>query len=125
MALVAAGGGLLAALFQGEPLVSVEALSSGFARWCFPVFGLSLVIILICGLGRWIDESWLNLKLAKSDGKSSRIIGLLRTQFWAGIIVAAAVVVPVIGALAADFAPPQCIAAIWIPSVLQIGRAHV
>ena len=118
VALVAAGGGLLAALFQGEPLVSVEALSSGFARWCFPVFGLSLVIILICGLGRWIDESWLNLKLAKSDGKSSRIIGLLRTQFWAGIIVAAAVVVPVIGALAADFAPPQCIAAIWIPSVL-------
>ena len=54
------------------------------------------------GLLRWARESGLNQRLAIADNKSDKVVGALRRQKWAAILLGVPLMLLVLAAIAAD-----------------------
>jgi hypothetical protein len=82
--------------------LSIDLSGVGFRRIAGTVAGAALALILMIGLLRWARESGLNQRLAIADNKSDKVVGTLRRQKWAAILLGVPLMLLVLAAIAAD-----------------------
>jgi hypothetical protein len=82
--------------------LTIDLSGVGFVRIAGTVGGAALALILMIGVLRWARESGLNQRLATADGKSDKVIGALRRQKWAAILLGIPLILAVLAALSVD-----------------------
>jgi hypothetical protein len=82
--------------------LTIDLSGVGFVRIAGTVGGAALALILMIGVLRWARESGLNQRLATADGKSDKVIGALRRQKCAAILLGIPLILAVLAALSVD-----------------------
>ena len=116
-AFVVASFGAIADLIGQGQFEWARFLEAWKAAWG-PVMGVTLAVILLMGLIRWVRESRLNLTLARADRESdrnqtaerrgywTRIVWMLGAQVWVGAVLTVIGVVLILFGAALDWGVP-------------------